>query len=328
MRQGNLARIRFVQGGIVNHKQAAGAIEERFGFAPERRGVGFEPMQQPITGQRWIRRSLLALQTALQAEGYQLSCNTIRRLLHKHNIRPKSNVKRLHPLPHLDRDRQFRYIQAQRQRFARAALPIISVDTKKRELIGLFYHAGQSWEAVAPSVYLHDFPSDASGKAIPYGIYDGGHNRGYMYVGVSADTPDFAVTALVQWWQAYGQVGYPQANELLILADDGGSNGYRPRRWKQQLQVQWVDVFGLSVTVCHYPPGASKWNPIEHRLFSQSSKTWAGTPLTSIEVLLACLRATETTTGLTVEATLIEQVFNPRIGFGPVLITIRDCQAM
>jgi hypothetical protein len=263
----------------------------------------------PVTAQRWIRRSLSSLQTALRAEGYHLSCNTIRRLLLKHDIRPKSNVKRLHPQPHMDRDRQFDYIQTQRQRFAGAALPIISVDTKKRELIGLFYQAGQTWNASAPSVYLHDFPSDASGKAIPYGIYDVQLNRGYVYVGLSADTPDFAVSALVQWWQQYGQPSYPQASELLILADGGGSNGYRPRRWKYQLQVQLVDAFELPVTVCHYPPGASKWNPIEHRLFSQISKTWAGTPLTSLEVILACMRATQTTTGLTVEATLIGQVF-------------------
>lgn len=184
--------------------------------------------------------------------------------------------------------------------------PSISVDTKKKELVGLFYNRGTQWRQKGEAVYTHDFPSYATGKAVPYGIYDEPHNLGYLAVGNSADTPEFAVDAIAWWWRHFGSSLYPDAPELLIQADGGGSNGYRPRRWKQQLQIKIADAFGLAVTVCHYPPGASKWNPIEHRLFSQISRTWAGTPLTSYDVLLDGIRSTKTSTGLKVEAVLFD----------------------
>lgn len=232
-----------------------------------------------------------------------MSRETIRRLLNEQKIRPKSNVKRLHPNPHPDRDQQFRYLDTQRAAFAQLGWPIISVDTKKKEWLGNFANRGTRWCRQATAVNTHDFPSYASGQAIPYGIYDLRHHLGYVAVGQSADTPEFAVDALVWWYSHFGQALYPQAPELLILADGGGSNGYRPRRWKQLLQCKVADAFGLAVTVCHYPSGASKWNPIEHRLFCQISRTWAATPLTSYQVLLDGIRATKTTTGLHVEAT-------------------------
>lgn len=169
------------------------------------------------------------------------------------------------------------------------------------------------WCAEAPKVYIHDFPQDAVGKAVPYGIYDVQNNLGYVAVGQSADTPEFAVDALVWWWRHFGQYRFPDAPELLVLADSGGSNGYRSRLWKQQLQTKLVDAFGLTVTVCHYPTGASKWNPVEHRLFSEIGKTWAGTPLTSFELVLECIRSTTTATGLKVEATLIEKAYETGI---------------
>jgi hypothetical protein len=265
---------------------------------------------EPETGRRWVRQSLSKIRQALREQKeVNLSRETIRRLLSKHHIRPKSNVKRLHPKPHPDRDMQFQYINSQRTAFQKAGWPCISVDTKKKELLGLFYNRGTQWCQDAQAVNTHDFPSYADGRAIPYGVYDEMHNLGYVAVGQSADTPEFAVDAIVWWWQQFGCHLYPDAPELLILADAGGSNGYRPRRWKQQLQEKVADALGLSMTVCHYPAGASKWNPIEHRLFSQISRTWAGTPLTSYDVVLDALRSTTTCTGLRVEATLIDTVY-------------------
>lgn len=264
----------------------------------------------PQTQQRWVCRSLSKIQVALKEQAaVVLSRETIRGLLNNQKIRPKSNVKRLHPKPHPERDAQFHYLNSQRTAFAKAGWPYISVDTKKKELLGNFFNRGRQWCAEPIAVNTHDFPSYATGHAIPYGLYDVEHNLGYVAVGQSADTPELAVDALVWWWRSYGKALYPTAPELLVLADSGGSNGCRPRRWKQQLQVKVADVFGLAVTVCHYPTGASKWNPIEHRLFSQISRTWAATPLTSYEVVLDGLRSTTTATGLCVEATLFDAVY-------------------
>lgn len=272
----------------------------------------------PKTGVRWTARSLSRLKQGLEALGHGLSRETIRRLLYKHKIRPKSNVKRLVPTPHLERDQQFRYIEQQRAFFETMGWPIISVDTKYKELIGPFAQKGTLWCQQAPSVNMHDFPSDALLRAVPYGIYDTQANLGYFYVGQSADTPEFAVDAIAHWWQHQGSAGYreaacAEAPELLILADSGGSNSCRARNWKRQLQERLADCFGLSVTVCHYPTGASKWNPIEHRLFSEVSKSFAGVPLVSTEVMLRLIQETETTTGLRVEATLVEKDYEKGI---------------
>lgn len=267
----------------------------------------------PVAGRRWIRRSLSSVQKALDEVGYELGRETIRRLLTDVKISLKSNVKRLTPKAHPLRDTQFTYLQRQRQAFRVAGWPIISVDTKYKELIGPFHQPGRVWCDQAPQVYMHDFPSDALLRAVPYGIYDERHHQGHVYVGVSADTAEFAVDAIADWWSHTGAALYPDAPELLILADGGGSNGYRSRLWKRQLQTQLVDAFDLAVTACHYPTGASKWNPIEHRLFSEISKTWAGTPLTSIELMLACIRDTQTETGLTVQATLFDKTYQKGI---------------
>lgn len=264
----------------------------------------------PETGQKWTRQSLSKIQKAArEQEGVALSRETIRGLLKEQKISPKSNNKRLHPQPHPDRDRQFEYLNSQRDAFAKAGWPSVSVDAKKKELIGNFFNRGQQWCRQATAVNTHDFPSYAQGQAVPYGIYDIRQNRGYVVVGKSADTPELAVDAIAWWWSEFGRLLYPQAPELLILADGGGSNGYRPRRWKQQLQEKLADAFDLAVTVCHYPTGASKWNPIEHRLFSQISHTWAGTPLTSYDAVLDGIRSTTTATGLEVQAALNETVY-------------------
>lgn len=242
-------------------------------------------------------------------QGYQLCRETLRQLLYQQDIRPKCNVKRLEPRQHPDRDAQFSYLQEQRRMFAAMRWPVISVDTKSKELIGLFKNPGRVWCSQAEAVNAHDFRTDAIGRAVPYGIYDDQRNLGYVYVGQSADTPEFAVDAISKWWQTAGSLLYPDAPEVLILADAGGSNGYRPRAWKHQLQIKIADALGLTVTVCHLPPGASKWNPIEHRLFNEISRTWAGTPLTSFELMLDCIRDTKTATGLEVQATLMDQVY-------------------
>ncbi len=264
----------------------------------------------PQTQQRWVCQSLSKIRAALEKRSATLlSRETIRCLLNAQKIRPKSNVKRLHPKPHPERDQQFAYLNGQREAFTKAGWPCLSVDTKKKELVGNFFNRGRQWCTEATAVNTHDFPSYATGQAVPYGLYDVTRNLGYVALGQSADTPELAVDALVWWWSHFGSALYPQAPELLILADAGGSNGYRPRLWKQQLQVKLVDAFGLAVTVCHYPTGASKWNPIEHRLFSQVSRTWAGTPLTSMDVVLEGLRATTTSTGLRVEATLFDALY-------------------
>jgi hypothetical protein len=263
----------------------------------------------PMSGQRWIRRSLGKLRQALGQIGVWLSTGTIRRVLRKHDIRPRGNVKRLEGTVHPERDEQFSYLQGQRQVFNRLEQPQISVDTKKKELIGNYGRAGQVWCEQGTEVNTHDFPSEALGKAVPYGIYDEQANSGHVYLGQSADTPAFAVDNIVAWWSTIGQQRYPQATDLLILADAGGSNSARARCFKQQLQVKLADPFALIVTVCHFPPGASKWNPIEHRLFSQISATWAGTPLTSFDIALDGIRRTTTLTGLTVQATFVEAAY-------------------
>lgn len=258
-------------------------------------------------------RSLSRIKVALSARGFGLSRETIRRVLSRHKIRPKSNVKRLAPKPHPDRDVQFRYIQEQRAAFERMGWPVISVDTKYKELIGCFAQPGTRWCQKASSVYMHDFPSDALGRAVPYGIYDIASHQGSFYVGTSADTPEFAVEAIARWWREEGRLRYPDAPELLILADAGGSNGCHPRNWKRQLQERLVDAFDLNVTVCHYPTGASKWNPIEHRLFSEVSKSFAGVPLTSFDLIIELIEETTTETGLRVTATLVEKVYEKGI---------------
>jgi hypothetical protein len=190
-----------------------------------------------------------------------------------------------------------------------AGEPVVSVDTKKKELIGNFKNAGRTWCSAADEVDAHDFPSDAEFRSAPYGLYDLAANRGFFNVGVSADTPDFAVDSLVRWWRKDGAGRYPKAQRLLVLADSGGSNGARSRVYKLRLQEKLADAFGIPVTVCHYPTGASKWNPVEHRLFSHVSNNWAGKPLRSLKGMLACIRGTVTKTGLKVRGLLTRKTY-------------------
>jgi len=266
-----------------------------------------------MSEQKWQRSSLRQLADELAQVGHWVSHTTVGRLLREKGYSLKANVKRLAGAAHPDRERQFVYLNRQKQAFLAAGLPVISVDTKKKELIGNFKNHGQVWCQEATAVNDHDFEQDALGKAVPYGIYDLKHNRGYVYVGKSADTPQFAVEMIARWWTTEGKDLYPNANKLLILADAGGSNGCRPRLWKQKLQELLADCIGLEVTVCHYPTGSSKWNPIEHRLFGPISINWAGKPLRTFEFMLACIRGTLTTTGLQVNAFLVEAVYQKGI---------------
>jgi len=266
-----------------------------------------------MSDRKWQRSSLRRVAGQLAEAGYRISQTTLRRLLEGMKYSLKANVKRLAGSSHPDREHQFEYIANQKRIFEASGMPIISVDTKKKELIGNFKNPGQTWRQTADAVNDHDFEHDALGKAVPYGIYDLKHNRGYVYVGQSADTPQFAVDNIVRWWTGEGRFLYPHANRLLILADAGGSNGCRPRLWKLSIQEQLANRLGLEVTVCHYPTGTSKWNPIEHRLFSMISINWAGKPLRTFEFLLACIRGTKTDTGLQVTATLIEDVYEKGI---------------
>lgn len=262
-----------------------------------------------MSEKKWIRHSLSHLQQRLQNKGYRTSRPTVCRLLKKAKYSQKANKKRYVGVAHPHRNAQFEYLIGQRTRFLEAGLPVISVDTKKKELIGNFKNAGRTWSLEAEEVNLHDFAQEDTLRAVPYGLYDVTYNRGFVSVGSSADTPEFAVNAIASWWEHEGCLLYPKATRLLILADAGGSNGCRPHAWKQQLQQQLSDRFGLEVTVCHYPTGCSKWNPIEYRLFSPISINWAGKPLRCLETMLACIRGTTTRMGLTVKAFLLEGIY-------------------
>ncbi len=241
--------------------------------------------------------------------GISVSATVVRRLLGQLEYSLKSNRKSLSSGSSPHRDQQFQQIKSVRADFTQAGEPIISVDTKKKELIGLFKNPGQIWCREAVKVHDHDFPSLALGHAVPYGIYDLKRNHGVLVVGQSADTPEFAVNSVVTWWHNHGRHHYPAAQRLLILADSGGSNGCRPRIWKKLLQEKLADHYGLTIVVAHYPTGTSKWNPIEHRLFSEISKNWAGEPLRDYDTLLNFARKTTTSSGLTVEAYHDTQVY-------------------
>lgn len=262
-------------------------------------------------GQRgkWLNCRLVDIVQALKSVGKQVSQPVISRLLKARDYRLHQNVKQKDGTAHPDRDAQFTYIAQQRALYQDAGQPTISVDTKKKELVGNFKNAGQTWGQQAEVVNVHDFPQDAVGRAVPYGVYDLQHNCGTVYVGQSGDTAAFAVDNLVVWCQTEMRQRFPQATELFIEADGGGSNSSRSRLWKQQLQEKIADGLGITVTVCHYPPGTSKWNPIEHRLFSEISKTWAGCPLRSFDLVLNYIRDTTTQTGLTVQAHRVTQTY-------------------
>jgi hypothetical protein len=254
---------------------------------------------------KWVRSSRRRLSQRLAQAGHPASAPTVSRLLHKHAyaVRVHAKEQEAGSTPP-DRDTQFQYIEAQQEVLATAGCPSISVDTKKKALIGDFKNAGQVWCQHAIEVNVHDFPSDALGRAVPDGIYDPQRNEGAVDGGASADPSALAVTAMARGWEDRGGVAYPQAPPLLILADAGGSHGCRPRLWKAHRPSHLSDRFGLTVPVCHDPTGGAKWNPIAPRLCRQMSLNWAGQPVRTFETMLGYLRDTTTTTGLTVTARL------------------------
>ena len=262
------------------------------------------------TGRRglWTGKRLAHIARELRQWDIRVSANTVHRLLGQLGYALHANCKSLSS-SHPNRDQQFQCIARQRRRFASRSQPIISVDTKKKELVGPFKNNGRVWSLEPTAVKDHDFRSEAQGMATPYGILDLVTNHGSVFVGTSHDTSEFAARNVARWWHDYGCKHHARASQLLILADGGGSNGARVRAWKWALQSKVADRFGLKVTVCHYPTGASKWNPVEHRLFSEISKHWAGQPLVSYDKIVELIGTTETQTGLRVTSQLVSEYF-------------------
>lgn len=260
----------------------------------------------PMSLLRWTLKSTYELARDLQAKGFRVSAELVRRLLHQMGYSLQATAKQNEGASHPDRDGQFRYINDLAAGFVAAAEPVISVDTKKKELVGGYANGGREWQpAGEPTrVNVHDFADRALGehaKAIPYGVYDIGNDEGWVNVGDTADTAEFAVESIRRWWNTMGKARFPDATRLLITADGGGSNGSRVRAWKWHL-ARLADETGVEITVCHYPPGTSKWNKIEHRLFSFISMNWRGRPLTDIRTIVELIAATTTQTGLAVHA--------------------------
>jgi DDE family transposase len=259
----------------------------------------------PEDALKWTPKSKAALAAALAGRGHRVAPNTVGRLLRDLGYSLQATRKDKEGRAPPERDAQVRYLNAQVRAFLDRGQPVLSVDTKKKELVGEFKNAGRTWRPTgAPvRVNVHDFPSQAAGKAIPHGVYDVGQNRGFVNVGTSHDTPAFAVESLRLWWEHEGRARYPATDGILLCADSGGSNGTQSRVWKARLQGL-ADQLRVPITVCHLPPGTSKWNKIEHRLFSYISIHWRGRPLVDYETMVSLIGATSTTTGLTVTARL------------------------
>ena len=264
---------------------------------PETRGDPMSPL-------RWTTKSTVKLAGELGARGHWVSPDTVARLLKDHDYSLQGNSKTIEGIQHPDRDAQFRYLNGQVSAFLAAGLPVISVDTKKKELVGPYKNGGREYQPQGEPVPVntYDFIGQG-GKAVPYGVYDVAANTGWVNVGTDADTGEFAVESIRRWWNTIGRAAYPDTTALLITADGGGSNGSRPRLWKTQL-AQLAAETGLRITVCHLPPGTSKWNKIEHRMFSAITMNWRGRPLQTHEVLVETIAATTTKTGLTIQAAL------------------------
>jgi len=266
---------------------------------PETRG-------NPMSRLRWTSKSSSKLADELVTQGYEVSARSVQRLLHRLGYSLQANAKVTEGRQHPDRDAQFHYLNEMADTFIDDDQPVISVDTKKKELIGDYANGGSEWELEGQPVRVnvHDFADrdlGEHGKAIPYGIYDVANDEGWVNVGDTADTAEFAVESIRRWWNQMGHDRFPGAERLLITADAGGSNGYRLKAWKVQL-ARLAEETGLDITVCHYPPGTSKWNRIEHRMFSFITMNWRGRPLTSLRVIIELISATTTTTGLTIQA--------------------------
>ncbi len=282
--------------------------------------VALEELVEPVTRGdpesplRWTCKSLRRLSQELRAQGYQASHTLVGQLLHEAGYSLQANRKTREGTNHPDRDAQFEHINRRVRRQLKRGAPAISVDTKKKELVGDFKNGGQEWrpKGKPEEVRVHDFLDREKGKAIPYGVYDLGANKGWVSVGVDHDTASFAVNTIRRWWRNMGRRTYPHADSLLITADSGGSNGARLRLWKWELQ-RLSNETGLAVHVCHLPPGTSKWNKIEHRMFSFISKNWRGKPLLTHATVVSLISATRTQKGLTVRCVLDRKKYPKKI---------------
>jgi hypothetical protein len=257
----------------------------------------------PMSPLRWTCKSRANLASALSKDGWEVSSTTVGRLLNRFGYRLQAVQKTREGASHPDRNAQFEYINATTASFLRRKQPVISVDTKKKELVGDFKNGGREWQpkGTPEKALVHDFPQDATGKAIPYGVYDMARNEAWVSVGTDHDTSEFAVASIRQWWKTMGKRAYPNASELFITADAGGSNGYRTRAWKIELQ-KFADDARLRIRVSHFPPGTSKWNKIEHRLFCHITLNWRGKPLRTLETIVDLIGNTRTKAGLRVKA--------------------------
>jgi transposase len=268
----------------------------------------------PESPLRWTCKSTTKLAKELRAQGHQVSQRTVWTLMDQLGYSMQSNRKRLEGSEHQDRDTQFLYIAEKVQQFQHAGFPVISVDTKKKELIGRFKNTGREWQKKGQpeEVSVHDFADKELGKIVPYGVYDLTHNQGWVSVGINHDTAEFAVATIRRWWQRMGYRLYPQAAELLITADGGGSNGSRVRLWKIELQ-KLAEELRMTIHVCHFPPGTSKWNKIEHRMFCHISENWRGRPLQSRAVVVNLIANTRTEKGLTIQAEIDDTFYSTGI---------------
>jgi transposase len=271
-----------------------------------------EPLTRgdPMSPLRWTCKSKAKLAATLTRQGWVVSATSVGRLLHDLGFSLQVVRKTREGRSHPDRNEQFELINAMATKFLRLRKPVISVDTKKKELVGDFRNGGKEWQPKdePERVLVHDFPDTATGKAIPYGVYDMARNEAYVSVGLDHDTPAFAVAAIRRWWLTMGRLAYPTARQLYITADAGGSNGYRARAWKVELQ-KFSDEFRLAVVVSHFPPGTSKWNKIEHRLFCHITVNWRGKPLRTFETVVQLIGNTRTATGLRVKAKLDKRAY-------------------
>jgi len=264
----------------------------------------------PMSPLRWTCKSRANLAATLSKEGWRISSTSVGRMLNKLGYRLQAVCKRNEGKSDPDRNAQFEHINATVEEHHVQNQPVISVDTKKKELVGDFKNNGREWQPKGEPecALVHDFPQDAIGKAVPYGIYDMGRNEACVNVGQSSDTPQFAVASIRQWWDSMGKRAYPDAHSLFITADAGGSNGYRSRVWKHELQ-KFADDTNLCIRVSHFPPGTSKWNKIEHRLFCHITKNWRGKPLRTFETVVELIGSTRTKAGLRVKAKLDKRIY-------------------
>ena len=302
---GNPNKIRNEGGGRKNLSDKNPQLEKALGKIMSDATAG-----DPMRLLKWTHKSTYSIAKYLKEKGFLISEDTVGRMLKKEKYSLQANKKRYEGKSHPDRDAQFNYINDQAKSFIKKQQPVISVDTKKKELVGNFKKSGKNWrkKGSPEEVNAYDFPDLAKGKIIPYGAYDINLNKGFVNVGITSDTSEFAVESIRQWWKQLGKKHYPKAKELLITADSGGSNGYRNRGWKYFLNILSNET-GLKIKVLHFPPATSKWNKIEHRMFSFISQNWRGKPLISYQVIINFIKNTKTEKGLEIFARLDKNTY-------------------